>query len=140
MTRLAKRVVSMADREAPVVRSEAHGLPIVIRVVPKLLHWTGYVGIPKEHPYYGKADEWGSPLLDLEVHGGVTWAADRIPGVESEPDRWWIGFDCGHAGDWSPWTPDGHRWTQDEVLAEARHLAEQLAALGALSGTGEATE
>lgn len=137
---LVNGILNGGQEDLPVVRSEAHGLPIVIRVVPTLLHWTGYVGIPKEHPYYGKADEWESPLLDLEVHGGVTWADDSIPGVETDPGYWWIGFDCGHVGDWSPWAPYGHRWTQDEVLAEARHLADQLAALGAMSGTGEAAE
>ena len=50
---------------------------------------------------------WGSDpdnRVELEmyfnVHGGVTYASD---GKESkypvESDLWWIGFDCGHAGD-----------------------------------------
>lgn len=124
--------------DLPVVHTEAYGFPVVVRVVPELLHWTGYVGVRKGHPCYGLVTEWEPPLSDLEVHGGVTWSDDHINGVETEPGYWWIGFDCAHAGDWSPWAPDGHRWTEDEVLAEARHLAEQLAALGVPSGTGEA--
>lgn len=39
--------------------------------------------------------------VSLDCHGGLTWAADHQPG--HEPDgRWWLGFDCSHAGDITP--------------------------------------
>lgn len=34
-------------------------------------------------------------------HGGLTWAADRPAGGKAD-GRWWFGFDCSHAGDYSP--------------------------------------
>lgn len=67
----------------------------------------GYVGVPKEHPSYGKHyDE-----VDVEVHGGLTFS-DKCSGDETgichivdhgeNDDVWWLGFDCGHAGDLTP--------------------------------------
>lgn len=39
--------------------------------------------------------------LAFEVHGGLNYADDHVPG--RKPDRlWWFGFDCGHAGDYLP--------------------------------------
>jgi hypothetical protein len=54
------------------------------------------------HAMRGKQlDEACEIALALQVHGGVNWAEDRVPG--SKPDgRWWFGFDCGHAGDYVP--------------------------------------
>lgn len=95
--------------------------------------------------------------MALEVHGGVTWADDHAGGLDAESDGehlWWFGFDCGHAGDYMPKGPrmsdfidtmppdiaktmrklddkygDGHSVyrTQQYVVAECQHLAEQLA-------------
>jgi hypothetical protein len=62
-----------------------------------------------------------------------------------EPDHvWWLGFDCAHAGDFSPaytrhgehaipcsWNASGYEEYRDQayVQAEVRSLARQLAAL-----------
>jgi hypothetical protein len=43
--------------------------------------------------------------MALQVHGGVNYAEDSVPG--GKPDgRWWFGFDCGHAGDYLPHNKD----------------------------------
>lgn len=34
-------------------------------------NWCGYVGVPREHPYYGQS----SSEPDVDVHGGLTYAA-----------------------------------------------------------------
>ena len=39
--------------------------------------------------------------LAFHVHGGINYAEDHIP-HEQPGDRWWFGFDCGHAGDYLP--------------------------------------
>jgi len=58
-------------------------------------HWyTGYVGVPPTHPLRGK--DYYTP--NVWVHGGLTFAADTLEGVDA-PDLWWFGFDCNHAGD-----------------------------------------
>lgn len=95
----------------------------------------------------------------LPAHGGITFAEACVHGAESsgichvpapgEPDNvWWFGFDCAHAGDFTPGT--NHRLPADlrdhigaptgwgrtiqyrnvgYVEAECRTLAEALASL-----------
>lgn len=46
--------------------------------------------------------------IPADVHGGITYKEGAL-----------IGFDTAHAGD--------DVWTQEEVLTEARHLADQAA-------------
>jgi hypothetical protein len=59
----------------------------------------GYVRLPKGHPWHGK-DYDDEPLYDIEVHGGLTFAAaDTDCGKGGEDKAWWLGFDCAHLGD-----------------------------------------
>jgi len=107
--------------------------------------WCGYVGVPEGHLWHGK--EYGE--IDVGVHGGLTFAEDSGPhGIKD--GRWYIGFDCGHAFDLSPFLhavsygrlpgsrplPDGllegfgegeHYWTMQEAIEETKRLAEQVA-------------
>jgi len=76
--------------------------------------WCGYVGLPPGHPLHGKSG-WGTGgendddrVSELNAHGGITYAAEcaghicHVP-APGEPDHvWWLGFDCSHAGDYSP--------------------------------------
>lgn len=70
----------------------------------------GYVGVPNNHKFYGiDYDE-----LDLEVHGGLTYSDTCDVGgkichshekgdVIANEDVWWLGFDCSHYMDYSPY-------------------------------------
>jgi hypothetical protein len=129
--------------------------------LPCLLHrsrygvWCGYVGLPPGHPCYGKQYD----DVSVDVHGGLTYANScegticHVP-KPGEPDEvWWLGFDCGHGGDYTPTDVEvyghirGERYdhakalatnaffvevyrTIEYVKAETEQLAEQLAALG----------
>lgn len=67
----------------------------------------GYVGLPKDHPYYGM------DYKDIEndgcfnVHGGLTFSgflhSYNVDISIPENDLFWIGFDCAHLGDIQPW-------------------------------------
>lgn len=116
--------------------------------MPCILHrgsfggWCGYVGLVPGHPYYGKSYH----DVSAEVHGGLTYSEPcqghvcHVP-EPGEPDNlWWLGFDFGHGGDYSPPsaaslhrlgidTTGDHYWTVDEARAETQRLAEQLAAV-----------
>lgn len=83
--------------------------------------WCGYVAVPRDHPargrsYYSDNFDIASVLQDadvrasaivqqaineIRVHGGLTFAGDRDH-AEAPEDAWWFGFDCAHAGDYSP--------------------------------------
>ena len=70
--------------------------------------WCGYVGVPPGHPAHRK--DYGE--IAVSVHGGLTYAAPcqegtdahicHVPRAGEAPDVWWLGFDCGHARDYSP--------------------------------------
>lgn len=73
-------------------------------------NWCGYVGLPPEHPLYGK--DYEAP--DVEVHNYLSFADKCRPGENEahgichtpalgEPDHvWWFGFACDHVLDCSP--------------------------------------
>lgn len=63
------------------------GLPARVQIMP-MGHRCGYVGVSKE-VFEGK----GYDDLDIEVHGGLTYARDEEDGLR------WYGFDCAHLGD-----------------------------------------
>lgn len=94
------------------------GLPCFIMRGP-MGSWCGYVGVPQLHPAHGKSyydsdldidDILTDPNIkerariqkainEIHVHGGLTYAgSDEKRGK----DFHWFGFDCAHAGDYSP--------------------------------------
>ena len=90
---------------------EETGLPcLAVRPVPHLGNWCGYVAVEPGHPWHGK----GYEVPDVEVHGGLTFAAScdddapvegavcHMPEPGRPADVWWFGFDCGHFNDISP--------------------------------------
>jgi hypothetical protein len=90
---------------------ESTGLTCLIRRHPRSGHWCGYVGVSPSHPLQGKHYD----DLDVEVHGGLTYAGlgddDPEYGIcrichvpqPGEPEHlYWFGFDCGHCWDLSP--------------------------------------
>lgn len=100
--------------------------------------WCGYAAVPPGHPLHGAGTD--SDLVDLAVHGGVTYAAAcseeicHVPDPGEPDDVWWIGFDCAHSSDLIPALKDipGLRGQYRDVAYARRvteALAEQLAAL-----------
>lgn len=114
------------------------GLPCMIRR-GGMGAWCGYVGVSEGHPAF-KAEY---DAVDVEVHGGLTYAAfsendaDEASGIcHVTPDHkpvWWLGFDCNHAWDSTPeemaWNrgPDCAYRTQRYVTEQTLSLAKQLA-------------
>jgi len=129
--------------------------------------WCGYVGLPPGHPFHGVdydqctvkdcGEDWcyeHSPNGAVRVHGGLTYANacqqsdDEAVGICHVPlpgrphDVWWLGFDCAHLGDQTPYDVakaehEGHRYPWglraedvyrdlEYVKAECASLARQL--------------
>jgi hypothetical protein len=71
------------------------GLPALILQMPMGFH-CGYVGVPSDHPAYGK--EYDDAMLgSIDVHGGLTYAG-TVPQKPQSP-FWAFGYDCAHSGD-----------------------------------------
>ena len=70
-------------------------------------NWCAYVGVEKDHPYFGKNYD----DIPVDVHGWLTYgrACDgkmicHVPCEGESEETWWFGFDCGHSFDTSPGT------------------------------------
>lgn len=122
-----------------------NGLPCLIRR-GRIGVWCGYVGVAPGHPFYD--EEYDEP--DVSVHGGLTYGS-RCDGEEGEgichvplpgeaAEVFWLGFDCGHAGDLIPrWNayPELQElsraevyWTMEMAMRETEYLADQIADYG----------
>jgi hypothetical protein len=83
------------------VQFEASGYPCLLLRGP-MHHWCGYVAVPPGHPAHGRHF---NDLDELLVHGGVTYSEAAHPLIShpgAPEGAWYIGFDCGHAGDLEP--------------------------------------
>lgn len=120
-------------------------------------NWCGYVGVPREHPYYEvpyHAYEDGADgetcdfrrKVNVDVHGRLEYS-DKCAGpichvaeLGFPEDVWWLGFDTAHAGDLSPVSQADYMKGPYPALreyevyrdvkytkAETNHLADQLA-------------
>jgi hypothetical protein len=69
----------------------------------------GYIGVPPSHPLHGKP----ARKVPFEV---VNWVGPceqhRIP-TGDPPDCWWLGFDCGGGGNYSPVMESRFRWASE---------------------------
>lgn len=67
------------------------GLRAVVLALP-LGHRCGYVAVQHEHPAYGK----GYDDVDVEAHGGLTYAGGEDDYPAEGKGVWWFGYDCAH--------------------------------------------
>lgn len=67
--------------------------------------------------------------IPLGVHGGLTFNGKS----DRHPDGYWIGWDYAHYDDYNPRLPkccsDGHKWTTDELIKEAKQAAKKFSEL-----------
>lgn len=67
----------------------------------------GYVGVPEEHPLFGKKSDDIQDNCDIVIHGGVGYADSSVDD-EARPipthsrEVWWIGFACNELRDLTP--------------------------------------
>lgn len=87
----------------------------------------GYVKVPSGHKCYKKKYDAVNKKHDFTVHWGLTYSGDRL-----DDGSWWLGFDCGHAGDlwyvddaFSGFSGDVYR-DLEYAQEECRKLATQL--------------
>ena len=86
----------------------------------------GYVQIPKDHPLYEICYDTES-VTKMNVHGGVTYSGRGDNFGENPDDRkWFLGFDCAHAGDTTRLFSDGVLRSHYYVFNECERLAKQI--------------
>lgn len=91
-------------------------------------HPCAYIGLDYKHPLA----KWGEEDLDaaIDVHGGITFTS--IGATRFPYDRYWIGWDYAHFGDYSGYTEhnrffnEAKRWLYEEVLKEVLSAIKQI--------------
>jgi hypothetical protein len=73
------------------------GLKCLISKHPEFSTLCGYVRVMRSHRLYGKP----MGVINLLCHGGVTFTGKGWT-KRWMKRGWWIGFDCGHYGDYNP--------------------------------------
>lgn len=105
---------AMNDAVGTIIFEEKDYLCEIIRH-DKNSHWCGYIFINSNHPWYEKHYD----NIDADCHGGLTYS-------EYEEDKWKIGFDCAHWGDFvSKYKTSGIWRDRRYVESECRKLVEQ---------------
>lgn len=99
------------------------------------VHPCAYVAIPSSHEFYQKHyDE----LPNIDCHGGLTYSNSFLcMSGDKGINGWFIGWDYAHFNDYSgiystSIFPDYElkRWTTEEIVAECKHVIDQLADYG----------
>lgn len=94
-------------------------------------HPVAYIEIPKGHKLYGK----GYEEIDLNVHGGLTYADKYLWITESsKKEGWFIGWDYAHCGDYTgyeemypkKYRTGGKKWTTEEILEEVKEGIDEI--------------
>ena len=89
----------------------------------------GYIAIPQGHPWHGS----GYDDIDVQVHGGLTYAQPRDTfGPEAPVGSWVLGFDCCHAGDGihEPGEKRSRQYVRDELESLRRQAGRAARAEG----------
>lgn len=71
--------------------------------------YCGYVVLPEDHILYDKQTEFDDIIMNIDVHGGITYMKDHE-----------IGFDCMHYGD------SIIKCNKEFVINEIHKMIEQL--------------
>jgi hypothetical protein len=123
-------------------QDETTGLACLVRRGPSGA-WCGYVGIAPHLRTLIPADGYGG--YELHAHGVINYSAlcdgDEEHGIchvadpgEADP-AFWIGFDCGHAGDirpkWIPWNREHGFSDLDNTYRDVAYAREQVTRLAA---------
>lgn len=96
-------------------------------------HPCGYVCLDKDDIYYGKHYN----DIPIDCHGGLTFSEDYITFLDyfekykcmtrqSIKDKWIIGWDYAHYGDYSPFDRSGKKWTTLEIKKHCYEVIKQL--------------
>lgn len=90
-------------------------------------HPTAYIEIPKTNKLFGKDYDY----IDINVHGGLTYASDHLQDIKK--DTWFIGWDYMHYGDYSGYDSitglmpaNSKKWTTEEMFDDVVNAIEQI--------------
>lgn len=121
-----KQMVYSNRHKADRLHSGVHrGIDFVILSLGS--HPTAYVRIPETHEWYKK----DYMDIDIDCHGGLTFASTGVSKDVKTKDGWWVGWDYAHDGDFSgygtPWgTAYDKKYSTEEIFRDVKEVIEQV--------------
>lgn len=94
------------------------------------IHPCAYVEVPKGHPWYRL--EYQEIEDKIYCHGGLTYSDNLSLTLKEETDRWFFGWDYGHAGDYESYNEhfncflNDKKWTTEEIYEEVKDVIDQF--------------
>ena len=93
-------------------------------------HPTAYIKVPKGAKYFGK----NIYDINIEVHGGITYAEEGLYVNDTYIDGYFIGWDYAHFGDYFgfenrypvTYRTNAKKWTTQEIFKEVRKACYQI--------------
>lgn len=86
-------------------------------------HPCGYVEIPSESRFFNVDYD----NIPVDCHGGLTYGRGYLTRVAEETEnRYFIGWDYAHYGDYAPWELSGDIHYTDEIVRECKNVISQL--------------
>jgi len=102
------------------------------RIISYGTHPCCYVGLPENHPYFGK--EYTN--IDIDCHGGLTYSDAKLHADPTAQESWWIGWDYAHCGDYAGYYEldcmkdfdhsKDKKWTTEELKEEVLNVIKEL--------------
>ena len=101
-------------------------------------HPCAYIILDADNKLYGKHYDIINSEYDIDCHGGLTYSEDKLTFlIESDDglvedsinDKWVIGWDYGHYGDYVGYLiveDTGKKWSTMEIIEECKNVINQL--------------
>lgn len=97
-------------------------------------HPTAYIKIPKDHKLYGLSERELYKEIDINVHGGITYAEEGLYLNKQQIEGWFLGWDYAHCGDYMGYYErvpkslqmGGKKWTTAEIFREVKEACYQI--------------
>ena len=95
-------------------------------------HPTAYISIPKDNKLYEQNYDDINEMVDINVHGGLTYSSHELIGINSE--EWFIGWDYAHYGDYLGYEEImpisirtyGKKWTTNKIIYECKYAIDKI--------------
>lgn len=89
------------------------GYKCLIKRNPFMGFLCGYVGLKPDHKYYRVHYD----KIDIDCHGGLTFSDTW---GDQNDELWYIGFNCGHGRDLTPFMTRHSHWYKYKIDGEER--------------------
>lgn len=122
MKSLEKDILLYGGKEVNIEHNKIAGVEYLIRTIG--FTPTAYINVKSERNCNLLMSGIYNASVNLGVHGGITFHG-RMDSIGHIMPGYWIGWDYGHWGDYTPGitnpTGEGKKWTVDEIRKDVKH-------------------